>query len=69
MSNINTNARFISSYLGTKRKYGEKIAEVIKLCNEKTLYIAGNTIWYDAVKETIDKYKPHHLVPCFFDIG
>ena len=19
--------------------------------------------------ETIDKYKPHHLVPCFFDIG
>ena len=21
------------------------------------------------IVETIDKYKPHHLVPCFFDIG
>lgn len=34
----NANSRFISSYLGTKRKYGDKIAEVIKSCNEKTLY-------------------------------
>lgn len=34
----NTNSRFISSYLGTKRKYGDKIAEVIKSCDEKTLY-------------------------------
>lgn len=38
MNNINANARFISSYLGTKRKYGDKIAEVIKSCGEKTLY-------------------------------
>ena len=34
----NANSRFISSYLGTKRKYGDKIAEVIKSCDEKTLY-------------------------------
>ncbi len=38
MSNINANARFISSYLGTKRKYGEKIAEVVKNYKGTTCY-------------------------------
>lgn len=35
---------------------------IFKSNNEKTLYIAGDTIWYDEVKETIDKYKPEVIV-------
>lgn len=38
MNNINANARFISSYLGTKRKYGDKIAEVVKNYKGTTCY-------------------------------
>ncbi|MBR6610772.1 MAG: DNA adenine methylase [Campylobacter sp.] len=35
---INTNCRFISAYLGTKRKYGEKIAEIVKNYKGTTCY-------------------------------
>ena len=38
MNKINVNSRFISSYLGTKRKYGEKIAEVIQNIDITTCY-------------------------------
>lgn len=30
--------------------------------NEKTLYVAGDTIWYDAIEKIIDKYTPQIIV-------
>ncbi|WP_079480532.1 MBL fold metallo-hydrolase [Halobacillus salinus] len=30
--------------------------------NEKTLYIAGDTIWYDGVEEVIDTHRPEVIV-------
>lgn len=30
--------------------------------NEKTVYIAGDTIWYDGVKEAIDTHKPDIII-------
>lgn len=35
---VNINSRFISTYLGTKRKYGESIAEVLKKIDDKICY-------------------------------
>lgn len=35
---------------------------VFKHSNEKTLYIAGDTVWYDAVQEAIDTNKPEIIV-------
>lgn len=35
---------------------------VFKSENEKTLYVAGDTIWYDEIKETIDKFNPEVIV-------
>ncbi|MGY3714666.1 MBL fold metallo-hydrolase [Sutcliffiella cohnii] len=33
-----------------------------KHANEKTLYVAGDTVWYDAVQEVIDTHKPEIIV-------
>ncbi|MEW9109661.1 MAG: MBL fold metallo-hydrolase [Cytobacillus gottheilii] len=30
--------------------------------DEKTLYVAGDTVWYEGVKETIDTHKPEIIV-------
>ena len=30
--------------------------------DEKSLYVMGDTIWYDAIKETLDKYTPDVIV-------
>ncbi|MCK1982606.1 MULTISPECIES: MBL fold metallo-hydrolase [Peribacillus] len=35
---------------------------VFKHSNEKTLYIAGDTVWYDAIQEVIDLHKPDIIV-------
>ena len=35
---------------------------VFKSNNEKTLYVAGDTIWCDEVSETIDKFEPEIIV-------
>ncbi|MEC0276999.1 MULTISPECIES: MBL fold metallo-hydrolase [Peribacillus] len=35
---------------------------VFKHSNEKTLYVAGDTVWYDAVQEVIDTNKPEIIV-------
>ena len=35
---------------------------IFKSNNEKTLYIAGDTIWCEEVNETINKYKPEIIV-------
>lgn len=40
----------------------EAMGIVFKAGGEKTLYIAGDTIWYGEVKNTIDKYKPQVIV-------
>ncbi|WP_080848192.1 MBL fold metallo-hydrolase [Cytobacillus gottheilii] len=35
---------------------------VFKHSSEKTLYVAGDTVWYDAVQEVIDTHKPEVIV-------
>ena len=35
---------------------------VFKHENEKTLYVAGDTVWYEAVQEVIEKHKPEVIV-------
>jgi L-ascorbate metabolism protein UlaG (beta-lactamase superfamily) len=35
---------------------------VFKHSTEKTLYVAGDTVWYDAVHEVIDTHKPEIIV-------
>ncbi|MGG0664219.1 MBL fold metallo-hydrolase [Viridibacillus arvi] len=35
---------------------------VFKQSSEKTLYVAGDTVWYDAIQEVIDTHKPEIIV-------
>jgi len=35
---------------------------VFKHQNEKTLYVAGDTVWYEAIQEVIDTHKPDIIV-------
>jgi L-ascorbate metabolism protein UlaG (beta-lactamase superfamily) len=35
---------------------------VFKHANEKTLYVAGDTVWYEAVQEVIETHKPEIIV-------
>ncbi|WP_416147617.1 MBL fold metallo-hydrolase [Salipaludibacillus sp. HK11] len=35
---------------------------VFKHSSEKTLYVAGDTVWYDAVQEVIDTHEPDIIV-------
>ncbi|WP_409347201.1 MBL fold metallo-hydrolase [Paenibacillus sp. MBLB4367] len=35
---------------------------VFKHSNEKTLYVTGDTVWYDAVQEVIETHKPEIIV-------
>lgn len=41
---------------------GPVMGFVFKHPNEKTLYVAGDTIWYDAVQDVINTYKPDIIV-------
>lgn len=41
---------------------GHACGVVFKNPNEKTLYIVGDTIWYDEVKVAIETYKPDIIV-------
>ncbi|MED4116636.1 MBL fold metallo-hydrolase [Priestia megaterium] len=41
---------------------GEVCGIVFKHASEKTLYVAGDTVWYDAVQEVIDTHKPEIIV-------
>lgn len=43
---------------GTVIPCGDACGVVFSSSSEKTLYIAGDTIWYSAVAETIKKYNP-----------
>ena len=46
----------ISDLMGTSSGY------VLKASNEPTLYITGDTIFYEKVKETLYKYKPDIII-------
>ncbi len=41
---------------------GQVCGIVFKHSTEKTLYVAGDTVWYDAVKEVMDTHKPEIIV-------
>lgn len=41
---------------------GEVCGVVFKHQDEKTLYVAGDTVWYDAVQKEIDKHQPEIIV-------
>lgn len=41
---------------------GNVCGVVFKHPNEKTLYVAGDTIWYEGVQEIIDAHKPEIIV-------
>lgn len=41
---------------------GQVCGVVFKHPNEKTLYVAGDTVWYEAVRETIETHKPEIIV-------
>lgn len=47
---------------GTKIACGDSCGYIFRSPNEKTLYYAGDTVWCDAVKETIEKYKPEVII-------
>ncbi|WP_454193857.1 MBL fold metallo-hydrolase [Paenibacillus sp. Marseille-Q7038] len=41
---------------------GEVCGVIFKHSNEKTLYFTGDTVWYEAVEETINAHKPEIIV-------
>ena len=41
---------------------GQVCGVVFKHPSEKTLYLAGDTVWYDAVQEVIETHKPEVIV-------
>lgn len=41
---------------------GEVCGVVFSHLNEKTLYLAGDTVWYDAVEEAIETHNPEIIV-------
>jgi L-ascorbate metabolism protein UlaG (beta-lactamase superfamily) len=41
---------------------GHTCGVVFKHADEKTLYVAGDTVWYNAVQEVIDTHKPEIIV-------
>lgn len=47
---------------GTRVPCGPACGVIFRAPGEKTLYLAGDTIWYDAVKDTIDKFKPEIII-------
>lgn len=47
---------------GTKIPCGPACGVVFKAPGEKTLYVAGDTIWYDGVKNTIEKFHPDVII-------
>ncbi|MDQ6597645.1 MBL fold metallo-hydrolase [Bacillus salipaludis] len=41
---------------------GQVCGVVFKHSTEKTLYVAGDTVWYEAIQEVIDTYKPEIII-------
>ncbi|MFD1425055.1 MBL fold metallo-hydrolase [Laceyella tengchongensis] len=44
------------------KRMGQVCGVVFKHPSEKTLYVAGDTVWYKAVQEVIDIHKPEIIV-------
>lgn len=54
------------------KSLGEVCGVVFKSSNEKTLYVAGDTIWYEGTEKVMKDYHPEVVVTnaganCFFD--
>ncbi|MCR4667628.1 MAG: MBL fold metallo-hydrolase [Desulfovibrio sp.] len=47
---------------GTKIPCGPSCGVVFQAPSEKTLYIAGDTIWYDAVRHTLEQFRPDVII-------
>lgn len=47
---------------GTRVPCGPACGVVFRAPGEKVLYLAGDTIWYDSVRETIEKYRPEVII-------
>mgnify|MGYP002700453919 CR=1 FL=1 len=47
---------------GTIKPCGDACGFVFRSPEEKTLYVAGDTVWCDAVRDTINKYKPDIII-------
>ncbi len=47
---------------GTKIPCGPSCGVIFISNNEKTLYVIGDTIWYDAIKNTLSKFQPDVIV-------
>lgn len=47
---------------GTKIPCGPSCGVIVEHPEEKKLYIAGDTIWYDGVATTLSKYKPDVII-------
>jgi L-ascorbate metabolism protein UlaG (beta-lactamase superfamily) len=41
---------------------GNVCGVILKHADEKTLYIAGDTVWYEAIQDTIEKQQPEVIV-------
>lgn len=41
---------------------GESAGFVLKADNEKTVYITGDTVWYDGIEKTLNEYKPDIVI-------
>ena len=46
----------------TEKLMGNVIGVVFQHPDEKTLYVAGDTVWYEKVQENIDTYKPEVIM-------
>ena len=44
------------------KRMGEVCGVVFKHPSEKTLYVAGDTVWYEGVQEELDTHKPDIIV-------
>lgn len=47
---------------GTKVPCGDACGYIFRSPREKTLYVAGDTVWCDEVAETLEKYRPDVIV-------
>lgn len=47
---------------GTLKPCGEACGFLFKAPNEKMIYLAGDTVWFDGVKQTLETYKPEIII-------
>ena len=47
---------------GTRVPCGSACGVIFRSPNEKTLYLVGDTIWYDAVRDTIDMFQREIII-------